>query len=107
MFYDILSNPASRERLRASSIVNQPWPRLSARKRRAMVDLLSSLYRLWPQWVLGDPPCHWYDRGRQFRGVVVVAAWPSDATHAVAIFLFTAIGIALDDSDGGDEATTY
>ena len=28
MFYDVLSNPASRERLRASSIVNQPWPRL-------------------------------------------------------------------------------
>ena len=70
MFYDILSNPASRERLRASSIVNQPWPRLPPCKRRAMVDSLSSLRRRWPQWVLGDPPRHWYDRGRRFRGVV-------------------------------------
>ena len=49
MFYDILSNPASRQRLR------QPWPRLPPCKRRAMVDSLSSLRRRWPQWVLGDP----------------------------------------------------
>ena len=35
------------------------------------------------------------------------AVWPSDATHAVTIVLVPAIGIALDNSDGGNEATIY
>ena len=56
--------------------------------------------------MLGDLPRHWYDRGRQFRGVV--AAWPGDAMHAVTIIvLVAAIGIALNNSDGGDEARIY
>ena len=55
--------------------------------------------------MLGDLPRHWYNRGRRFRGVV--AAWPGDATHTVTIVLVAVIGIALDDSDGGDEATIY
>ena len=56
MFYDILSNPASRERLRAFSVINQPsWPRLPPCKRRAMVDSLSSLRRRGLSGCLGTP----------------------------------------------------
>ena len=53
--------------------------------------------------MLGDPPHHWYGRGRQFGGVA--AAWPDDATHTVTIVLVAVIGIALDESDGCNEAT--
>ena len=49
--------------------------------------------------MLGDPPRRLYDRGRRFHGVL--AAWPGDATHVVAIVLVAAIGIARDGSDGG------
>ena len=54
--------------------------------------------------MLERPQRHGYDRERQFRGVV--AAWQGDVTHSVTIVLVTAVGIALGDGDGGDEART-
>ena len=78
---------------------------VSTARNRHIVDLLWSSAHRWSQWVLGDPPRHWYGRGRLFCGIV--ATWPGNATHAVTIVLVVAIGIALDDSDGGNKARNY
>ena len=48
------------------------------------------------------PPMSLVRWGGRFRGAV--AAWSGNATHTVKIVLAAAIGIARDDSDGGDEA---
>ena len=70
-----------------------------------MVDLLQANWRYWPQWVLGHPPRQGYHSGGQFHGVVAI--WLGPGMHGVVIVLVTAIAIAVDDGDGGDEARIH